>query len=36
MGGEQLVGIEVMVALEQRAPHDGKQDRRDEELGKVA
>src|SRR5262245_8002323 len=36
MGGEQLVGIEVMMTLEQRAPHDGKEDRRDQELGKVA
>jgi hypothetical protein len=35
MGGEQRVGIEMMMALEQRAPDDGKQHRSDDELGEV-
>ena len=36
IGGEQLVGIEVVVALEQRAPQDRHQHRRHEQLRIVA
>ena len=36
IGGEQPVGVEVMVALEQRAPQDRHQHRRHEQLRIVA
>ena len=36
MRGKERVGIEMMMALDQGAPDDGKQDRSDDELRKVA
>ena len=36
IGGEQPVGVEVMVPLEQGAPQDGGERRRDQQLRKLA